>query len=83
MRLTISRRRDTAEPGYARKPRNLKQIETEFEREIGPEPFAQLRRLLVQLNATDTVCEHHRRPPTTRSSNGSDGAEGQVEKAGG
>jgi len=43
----------------------VRQIETEFEQEIGPQQFAQLRKLLVQLNATDTVREHHRRPPPT------------------
>jgi hypothetical protein len=29
---------------------------------LGPNQFAQLRQLLTQLNATDTVREHHRRP---------------------
>jgi DNA-binding PadR family transcriptional regulator len=33
----------------------VRQIETELEREIGPEQFAQLRQLLIRLNATDVV----------------------------
>jgi DNA-binding MarR family transcriptional regulator len=40
----------------------VRQIETELQRELGPNQFAQLRQLLTQLNATDTVREHHRRP---------------------
>jgi len=33
----------------------VRQIETELEREIGAEEFAQLRQLLIRLNATDIV----------------------------
>jgi len=36
------------------------QIETELEHELGPKQFAQLRRLLTRLNATDTISEQRR-----------------------
>jgi DNA-binding MarR family transcriptional regulator len=50
----------------------VRQIETELEQELGPRQFAQLRQLLIQLNATDTVGEHHpRSPPTRGASDGS------------
>jgi DNA-binding MarR family transcriptional regulator len=42
----------------------VRQIEAEWEQELGPEQFAQLRQLLIQLNATGIVREHHRRAPT-------------------
>jgi hypothetical protein len=34
------------------------EIETELEQELGPKQFAQLRQLLTQLNATNTICGH-------------------------
>ena len=34
------------------------QIETELEQELGPRQFGQLRQLLTQLNATNTIGEH-------------------------
>jgi DNA-binding MarR family transcriptional regulator len=46
---------------------SVAEIETELERELGPSRFDRLRRLLVQLNATQIVREfHQRRPETTR-----------------
>jgi DNA-binding MarR family transcriptional regulator len=38
------------------------EIETELEREMGSESFGQLRRLLVELNATSVVTDHHGHP---------------------
>jgi len=35
----------------------VRQIETELERELGPRKFAQLRELLILLNATNTIGE--------------------------
>ena len=35
--------------------RTVQQIESELDREIGPEQFAQLRELLIRLNETDTI----------------------------
>jgi DNA-binding MarR family transcriptional regulator len=46
----------------------VKQIETELERELGPEQFAHLRQLLVELNATDVICQRQR-PDTSRRAN--------------
>jgi DNA-binding MarR family transcriptional regulator len=34
------------------------EIETELAGELGPKHFAQLRQLLIQLNATNTISEH-------------------------
>jgi DNA-binding MarR family transcriptional regulator len=39
--------------------RTVSQIEAELERELGPEQFTQLRRLLVELNATAFVRGQH------------------------
>jgi DNA-binding MarR family transcriptional regulator len=48
----------------------VRQIETELERELGPQQFSQLRQLLIQLNASEIIREPHRRPPrTSRRSN--------------
>jgi DNA-binding MarR family transcriptional regulator len=48
----------------------IRQIETELERELGPEQFAQLRQLLIQINATEIIRERQQRQPrTTRRSN--------------
>jgi DNA-binding MarR family transcriptional regulator len=43
------------------------QIETELETELGPKQFAQLRDLLIKLNATNTIREPNQRPPTVDS----------------
>jgi DNA-binding MarR family transcriptional regulator len=45
----------------------VRQIETELEREIGSEQFAQLRQLLFRLNATDTVRGQSPRPARSHS----------------
>jgi DNA-binding MarR family transcriptional regulator len=37
----------------------VRQIEREWERELGKEKFAQLRELLLELNDTQMVREHH------------------------
>jgi hypothetical protein len=42
----------------------VRQIEGEWEQELGAERFAHLRQLLVALNTTGIVREHHRRQPT-------------------
>jgi DNA-binding MarR family transcriptional regulator len=36
------------------------QIETELEQELGPKRLARLRRLLIRLNATETISDHRR-----------------------
>lgn len=41
----------------------VREIEAELEAELGPEEFAQLRRLLVKLNATDTIRDRSPRTP--------------------
>ena len=35
----------------------IAEIEVELAQELGPKPFAQLRRLLTRLNATNTITE--------------------------
>jgi DNA-binding MarR family transcriptional regulator len=58
-----SKRIHLTERGYAAAQsirQTVRQIEAELEREIGREQFAQLRRLLVELNATDMVIGHRR-----------------------
>jgi DNA-binding MarR family transcriptional regulator len=55
-----SKRIHLTERGHAAAQRiraTVAQIETELEHELGPKQFAQLRRLLTRLNATDTICE--------------------------
>jgi hypothetical protein len=42
----------------------VREIEAEWEQELGVERFAQLRQLLVELNTTAIVSDHHRRQPT-------------------
>jgi DNA-binding MarR family transcriptional regulator len=44
---------------------SVAQIEAELEQQLGPAPFDQLRRLLIQLNATSFVRDSHQRPPET------------------
>jgi DNA-binding MarR family transcriptional regulator len=43
--------------------RTVREIEAELIAELGPEPFAQLRQLLVKLNATNTIRDDKPRTP--------------------
>jgi hypothetical protein len=45
-----------------RRSQGVRGIEADLETELGPEQFTQLRQLLVQLNATDTIRNHKPRP---------------------
>jgi DNA-binding MarR family transcriptional regulator len=65
-----SKRINLTERGYAAAQtirQALRELEAELETELGPEQFAQLRRLLVQLNATDIVRGNRPRPPLGQS----------------
>ncbi|HEX3615599.1 MAG TPA: MarR family transcriptional regulator [Solirubrobacteraceae bacterium] len=42
----------------------IREIEAELEAELGTEQFTQLRQLLIELNATDTIRHHKPRPAT-------------------
>jgi DNA-binding MarR family transcriptional regulator len=56
-----SKRIELTERGYAAAKnirRTVRQIEREWERELGPERFAELRELLTALNATSLVRRH-------------------------
>jgi DNA-binding MarR family transcriptional regulator len=62
-----SKRIHLSERGYAAAltiREAIGEIEAELEAELGAEPFAQLRELLVKLNATDTIRDHGRRAAT-------------------
>jgi DNA-binding MarR family transcriptional regulator len=57
-----SKRIELTERGYAAAKnirRTVRQVEREWERELGAERFAQLRELLMALNATSLVRRHH------------------------
>jgi DNA-binding MarR family transcriptional regulator len=57
-----SKRIELTERGYAAAKnirRTVRRIEREWERELGPERFAQLGELLMALNATSLVRRHH------------------------
>ena len=57
-----SKRIELTERGYAAAKSiraTVRQIEREWERELGPRQFAQLRRLLLDLNGTKLVRAHH------------------------
>lgn len=61
-----SKRIHLTERGYAAGQtirQAVREIEAELEAELGREEFAQLRRLLIDLNATDTIRD--RRPRTS------------------
>lgn len=61
-----SKRIHLTERGYAAARiirQAVREIEAELEAELGPEEFAQLRRLLVKLNATDTIRDRNPRTP--------------------
>jgi DNA-binding MarR family transcriptional regulator len=56
-----SKRIHLTERGYAAAQtirQAIREIEADLETELGPEQFAQLRHLLVELNATDTIRNH-------------------------
>ncbi|MGA9875602.1 MAG: hypothetical protein WBQ21_07325 [Solirubrobacteraceae bacterium] len=62
-----SKRINFTERGYAAAQtirQALREIEADLETELGPEQFAELRRLLVTLNATDTIRGQRSQPPT-------------------
>jgi DNA-binding MarR family transcriptional regulator len=61
-----SKRIHLTERGYAAAHtirQAVRQIEAELEAELGPDEFALLRRLLVKLNATDTIRDRTSRIP--------------------
>ena len=60
-----SKRIHLTERGYAAAQtirQAVREIEADLETELGPEQFAQLRQLLVKLNATNTIRNHKPRP---------------------
>ncbi len=61
-----SKRIHLTERGYAAAKiirQAVREIEDELETELGPGQFAELRQLLVKLNATDTIRAHKPRTP--------------------
>ncbi|MGH2885783.1 MAG: MarR family winged helix-turn-helix transcriptional regulator [Solirubrobacteraceae bacterium] len=65
-----SKRINLTERGYAAAQtirQAIREIEADLETELGPKQFAELRQLLVKLNATDTISGPRRRPPTASS----------------
>jgi DNA-binding MarR family transcriptional regulator len=56
--------------------RAVRRIEAEWEKELGPERFALLRELLIELNSTGSVRELHG-PIARRASRSTEGANGE------
>jgi DNA-binding MarR family transcriptional regulator len=65
-----SKRINLTERGYAAAQtirQAVREIEADLKTELGPAQFAELRQLLVKLNATDTIRGNQPRPPTATS----------------